>query len=551
MLKTFPVATRLHALRGYRRLAAMLIAGPLISAFMARAHTLLGADPPPTTLKEALAGMAKSLEAMRGYDVYMTVTAEWPYKDVMVDVKDPEHPTRTKKMELRPWDPGEVPLKRVATFRQAVSRSDQQRIEEDEYYSNSPPRKGLQVDDGKTMRALNGKQGSIQKTRGSLREGADSYGTYLGGLLFCTPLEKVIENRLETRLMENQENADLIGILLPDTKRQSWWPDFEYRVWLDRKHGLLPKKVETYRKQSTETTLWSVMEVTRFSEAKPGVWAPVAMTHTAFQIGQGQYRGQAIHVVHAAVDSDRSRWGVDLDDDLFLLPFPPDVQVIDLMNNFMFTTGHGDDGKDIKHLMAYAINPIPINTGDQHRESLNLAKVRQQDRDAAIALLKYEAELETNAEGAIISVAVKVDARFHGAGGANMDDAGLAYVGKLVDLEELHLSKTQVTDRGLVHLKDLKHLKTLILSNTKITDEGLKHLAGLTDLKRLDLDNYVYRDGKPIRTVLITDEGLAELASLKNLELLSLRGCLKGTGFITDEGVAKLKAAVPKSKVVR
>src|SRR6266481_10066857 len=97
------------------------------------------------------------------------------------------------------------------------------------------------------MRVLTGKQGNIQKTRGQLREGADAYGTYLGGLLFCTPLEKVIENRPDTRLLENQENPDLIGILLPDPKRQSWWPDLEYRTWLDRSHGLLPRKVETYR----------------------------------------------------------------------------------------------------------------------------------------------------------------------------------------------------------------------------------------------------------------------------------------------------------------
>ncbi len=496
--------------------------------------------------------MAKSLDAMRGYDVYMTVTAEWPYKDVMVDVKDPEHPTRTKKMELQPWAPGEVPSKRVSTSRQVVSRSGKQRIEEEESDPKGAPQKSLIVDDGKTMRVLTGKQGNILKTRGHLREGADAYGTYLGGLLFCTPLVKVVENRPETRLLENQENSGLIGILVPDAKRESWWPDLEYRLWLDQSHGLLPRKVETYRKQGAEMALYSVMEVTDFSEPKPGVWAPTKMTYNAFDNGPGPYHGKAIYTVHAAVDVDRSRWAIEMDDDLFVLPFPPDMQVADMVNKFMFTTGPGDDGKDIKHLMARATKVIPIHTADEmRREKFDLSKVRSQDHDAAAALLKYEAQLKVNAEGAVSSVAVQVDGRFNGLGGANMDDAGLAYVGKLDDLEELYLSKTQVTDSGLAQLKDLKHLKTLVLSNTKITDEGLKSLAGLSNLRRLDLDNNIHQDGKLIRAVVVTDEGLAELKPLAKLESLDLRGSLKGTGFITDEGVAKLKEAAPKCKVIR
>ncbi len=496
MSKTSSIAARLLAFRGRRVHAAFTIASVFLTAFATRDHAVLAADPAPSTLKEALAGMAKSLDAMRGYDVSMTVTAEWPYKDVPVEVKDPEHPTRTKKMELRPWETGEMPLKRISTFRQVYSRTGKQRIEEDEYYSDSAPRRSLFVDDGKTDRHLSGKQGSIQKSRRSQLEGENSYGTYLGNLLLGTPLEKVIGNRPETRLIDDQQKNDgLVGILLPDSKRQSWWPDFEYRVWLDRRHGLLPKKVETYRMQGMEMTLWSVMEVTRFSEPKPDLWVPTAMTYNAFEIGLGPYHGKSRYVVQAAVDVDRSRWAADFDDDLFLLPFPPDVQVGDLVNNFMFTTGRGDDGKDIKHLMAYATKVIPINTADKtRREKLNLAKVRQQDRAAAAALLKYEAELEPNADGAIISVALQVDGRANGRGGANMDDDGLAYVGKLADLEELYLSNTEVTDRGLAQLKNLKHLKTLVLSNTQITDEGLKHLGGLTNLRRLDLDNYVYHD---------------------------------------------------------
>ena len=46
-----------------------------------------------------------------------------------------------------------------------------------------------------------------------------------------------------------------------------------------------------------------------------------------------------------------------------------------------------------------------------------------------------------------------VDPRFSdGLAGPNLDDAGLSQVGKLLDLEELHLGGTKITDDGLTNL---------------------------------------------------------------------------------------------------
>ncbi len=41
---------------------------------------------------------------------------------------------------------------------------------------------------------------------------------------------------------------------------------------------------------------------------------------------------------------------------------------------------------------------------------------------------------------------------------------------------ELRLSYTKITDAGLVHLKGLTNLKTLWLFSTKVTDAGVKKL---------------------------------------------------------------------------
>ena len=130
--------------------------------------------------------------------------------------------------------------------------------------------------------------------------------------------------------------------------------------------------------------------------------------------------------------------------------------------------------------MAHATKTVAADTGSlQQHEELDLAKVHQSDRAAAAILLKYEAELKTNQTGAIKSVAVNVDPGYDGRGGPNLDDEGLAQVGKLLDVEELHIGNTRITDSGLAHLEGLSHLKVLILENTKITDAGLTHLAPL------------------------------------------------------------------------
>jgi len=63
----------------------------------------------------------------------------------------------------------------------------------------------------------------------------------------------------------------------------------------------------------------------------------------------------------------------------------------------------------------------------------------------------------------------------------------------------------------LAHLPALPRLEAIDLSNSEVGDRDLRHLAGLHCLKSLDLS---YTD--------VTDEGLAELASLQSLEDLEI-----------------------------
>jgi hypothetical protein len=114
-----------------------------------------------------------------------------------------------------------------------------------------------------------------------------------------------------------------------------------------------------------------------------------------------------------------------------------------------------------------------------------------------------------------------------------LTDAGLLYIGQCNQLEELYvlhdanleLGSNPITDVGVAHLRGLKRLRRLSIPGSKITDKGVSHLSELAELRFLALDN-----------ASITDAALALLSNLKKLQVLSLEDC----PLITDEGLAFL-----------
>ena len=119
--------------------------------------------------------------------------------------------------------------------------------------------------------------------------------------------------------------------------------------------------------------------------------------------------------------------------------------------------------------------------------------------------------------------------------GRDLTDKGLANVAALKSVVVLNLRDTQITSSGMVHLKGLTQLRRLHLERTKVDDKGIENLIGLSKLEYLNL--YATK---------ITDKSLDRLADLENLRQLYL-----WQTDVTDYGVAKLKKALPKLKIVR
>jgi hypothetical protein len=102
-------------------------------------------------------------------------------------------------------------------------------------------------------------------------------------------------------------------------------------------------------------------------------------------------------------------------------------------------------------------------------------------------------------------------------------------------ITQLNLAKTQITDAALAHVAAMPKLSRLDLHQTEVSDQGVRRLVGLSELRYLNLYNTDVGDG-----------ALDAIANLANLQAVFLWQ----TG-VTDEGVAKLRAQLPKAKVQR
>ena len=115
------------------------------------------------------------------------------------------------------------------------------------------------------------------------------------------------------------------------------------------------------------------------------------------------------------------------------------------------------------------------------------------------------------------------------------DDALMAHLGHLGNLEELTLSHTEVTDAGCIHLRRLTNLKDLDLSFSQVSGGGLVNLVGLSRLEKLSLHELSIEDADlrhlsglkllkklQFNSKAITDDGLIHLRGLTNLTHLMM-----------------------------
>jgi uncharacterized membrane protein len=80
---------------------------------------------------------------------------------------------------------------------------------------------------------------------------------------------------------------------------------------------------------------------------------------------------------------------------------------------------------------------------------------------------------------------------------SGIDDAGLYYIGQMVNLRELYLQKTKVDGSGIVFLQNLPKLEVLNLSFTKTDDKAALDLLKMHSLREV----YLYRTNTTMQVV--------------------------------------------------
>lgn len=126
--------------------------------------------------------------------------------------------------------------------------------------------------------------------------------------------------------------------------------------------------------------------------------------------------------------------------------------------------------------------------------------------------------------------------------GCDVSDEQLAPLEEMSQVRMLYLGRTKVTDEGLKHLRNLKQLNLLQLSDCDITDNGLMSLGELPKIQHLWLSKTI-RYGEYDRSAL-TDRCIEYLLSLDTLLDLTI-----GDSKITEAGIARLRAGLPKTKI--
>ena len=270
-------------------------------------------------LKALLDAWKESCDAIAAYDLNLSVKLTWPMKTIVVDASDPERPNISKTMKWVPLDPGEAPQTQTTLYRQVRSRNGRRRIE----IANEPGKKTpgreypeLVVDDGTVARILRGtKDGSIRESTDYRLEHTHEYLAYIR-LLWMDPFTMVIQQRPNTHIV-GVDDAGLVEIVFPNKEARPGesMHKTEFRVWLDPSHGHLPKKVR-YSRHAPNADMEAEWVTNTFHEVKKGVWAPVDMSHRAFNTDLGEQQGKVVNDFHIAVDVQRSRWDPILSDDL-------------------------------------------------------------------------------------------------------------------------------------------------------------------------------------------------------------------------------------------
>ena len=175
--------------------------------------------------------------------------------------------------------------------------------------------------------------------------------------------------------------------------------------------------------------------------------------------------------------------------------------------------------------VTVAAKPVRLFSIDANGERRTL--VQSRDWETVLGTMRDQRISGLDANGEMTDALLDRVSRINGItsldlnGSSQVMDAGLRFLARMTQLQQLDLSSTGITDGGLAVLRQLKELKSIRLCRTGITDVGIAFLADCERLEKVDLS--------------WTRTGDSAIAALTGKDKLS--HFMSGTE-VTDAGIA-------------
>lgn len=346
----------------------MMIALPTLGLCSLLAVSAAEPETPRVNVKQVIGLLETATSAIHSYDVSLHATHRHALRSERTNPPTPAGKKARPKVTFRKLGPGEAPFSVMLESRQVCSGA-KRRVE------ILDPKTGDWLDvrtfDGEQARFLsrtpNGATHAeiMPAPHEYISEGFD-YLTYWRNDYAYDLVGGVLRSRHGTQLASSGE-GDTDPVLDSPAESGSLLPGFRYRIVMDRVHGLMPRTIEQYCTVTTngekrERLVWKKV-VDEFREVEPGVWAPIRLRQFAY-LTRGPLAGELSSETVAVVDIERSRWNIDLPDDLFTTPLPPGTHVHDQSLNVVYVAGHADPGKNLDDLAKTATQIALVQSAD-------------------------------------------------------------------------------------------------------------------------------------------------------------------------------------------
>lgn len=295
------------------------------------------ANAPDRSVADALATYSAAMQSIESYDVYVSVKHTENFKRVATGEQQTALGQNVPLFKFELFEPGEEQTDFYTHTRQLADASGKFRAETFDEDLDTP--QGIQVFDGKQTRSLavSANSGRLSNRDPKVRPYVDQEGHYaalfkdmFGGGSFVDLLR--MRHNVRARMDKDEEEAVLI--IETDAEKGKYYPRFGFKLTLSSKHGMLPKRIETFK----GSRLYSDTQITAFRSLGENIWAPTAAVRRMYFPSDKSM----VRTAHIKVDESKSRWNEPLEPELFTLQFPVDCKVFDENRKVVLVNGEED-----------------------------------------------------------------------------------------------------------------------------------------------------------------------------------------------------------------